>query len=386
MADMLSQEEIDALLNGSPSDSASTSEPQNYLSDEEKDAIGEIGNISMGTAATTLFTLLGQKVTITTPRVFETNLTTLSEDFIDPCVLINIKYRYGIEGSNILILKEHDVKVITDLMMGGDGTNTAASELTDLHLSAISEAMNQMIGSSSTSLSEMLGDKIDISPPEAFYESITNIDLTVFEIDLGEPLVKIAFKMTVGDLIDSEIMQVIPVRFAKQMVSSLMRQSMQQLESTVEAQAPVSAPVSAPSPAPAQSQAPRPSAPSQGTDNNQYASTGVQQPRQNPVNAMPLAFESFDEAPTTVVYATDIDLIKDVPMEITVELGRASKRISEILDFGIGTVVELDKLVGESLDVLANGKVIAKGEVVVVDENYGIRITEILTNPRKANG
>ena len=101
---------------------------------------------------------------------------------------------------------------------------------------------------------------------------------------------------------------------------------------------------------------------------------------------MPLAFESFDEAPATVVYATDIDLIKDVPMEITVELGRASKRISEILDFGIGTVVELDKLVGESLDVLANGKIIAKGEVVVVDENYGIRITEILTNQRKANG
>ncbi len=382
---MLSQEEIDALLNGSPSDSASTSEPQNHLSDEEKDAIGEIGNISMGTAATTLFTLLGQKVTITTPRVFETNLKTLSEDFIDPCVLINIKYRYGIEGSNILILKEHDVKVITDLMMGGDGTNTADSELTDLHLSAISEAMNQMIGSSSTSLSEMLGDKIDISPPEAFYESITNIDLSVFEIDLGEPLVKIAFKMTVGDLIDSEIMQVIPVRFAKQMVSSLMRQSMQQLESTVEAPShteKASAPVSAPTPA----QAPKQSAPSQAPDVEHYASTGVQQTRQNPVNAMPLAFESFDETPATVVYATDIDLIKDVPMEITVELGRASKRISEILDFGIGSVVELDKLVGESLDVLANGKIIAKGEVVVVDENYGIRITEILTNQRKANG
>ncbi len=385
MADMLSQEEIDALLNGSPSDSASASEPQSFLSDEEKDAIGEIGNISMGTAATTLFTLLGQKVTITTPRVFETNITTLSEDFIDPCVLINIKYRYGIEGSNILILKEHDVKVITDLMMGGDGTNTAESELTDLHLSAISEAMNQMIGSSSTSLSEMLGDKIDISPPEAFYESITNIDLSVFEIDLSEPLVKIAFKMTVGDLIDSEIMQVIPVRFAKQMVSSLMRQSMQQLESVVEAPSQTekaSAPNSAPSPA----AAPKQAAPIPAQNVDQYTSTGVQQPRQNPVNAMPLAFESFDESPATVVYATDIDLIKDVPMEITVELGRASKRISEILDFGIGTVVELDKLVGESLDVLANGKIIAKGEVVVVDENYGIRITEILTNQRKANG
>ena len=378
MADMLSQEEIDALLNGSPSEAEPSNEVQSYLSEEEKDAIGEIGNISMGTAATTLFTLLGQKVTITTPRVFETNLTTLAEDFIDPCVLINIKYRYGIQGSNILILKELDVKIITDLMMGGDGSNTE-SDLSDLHLSAISEAMNQMIGSASTSLSEMLGDKIDISPPEAFYESITNIDLGMFEIDVNEPLVKIAFKMTVGDLIDSEIMQVIPVRFAKQMVSSLMRQSMQQLESVVETPAPAPAPAAS-RPVPAQS-APAPSAPQQG-----HYSAEVHQPRQNPVNAMPLAFESFDETPTTVVYATDIDLIKDVPMEITVELGRASKRISEILDFGIGSVIELDKLVGESLDVLANGKIIAKGEVVVVDENYGIRITEILTNQRKANG
>lgn len=381
MADMLSQEEIDALLNGSPSDAGPASDSQSYLSEEEKDAIGEIGNISMGTAATTLFTLLGQKVTITTPRVFETNLTTLAEDFIDPCVLINIKYRYGIQGSNILILKELDVKIITDLMMGGDGSNTS-SELTDLHLSAISEAMNQMIGSASTSLSEMLGDKIDISPPEAFYDSIHNIDLGMFEIDVNEPLVKIAFKMTVGDLIDSEIMQVIPVKFAKQMVSSLMRQSMQQLESVVEVshEPKESTPISAPKPA-ASAQAP-----AQNVQSHQHVSTDTIPQRQNPVNAMPLAFESFDEGTSTVVYATDIDLIKDVPMEITVELGRASKRISEILDFGIGSVIELDKLVGESLDVLANGKVIAKGEVVVVDENYGIRITEILTNQRKTNG
>ncbi len=381
MADMLSQEEIDALLNGSPSDSGSSGGSESHLSDEEKDAIGEIGNISMGTAATTLFTLLGQKVTITTPRVFETNLTTLSEDFVDPCVLINIKYRYGIQGSNILVLKELDVKIITDLMMGGDGSNTS-SELTDLHLSAISEAMNQMIGSAATSLSEMLGDKIDISPPEAFYESIDNIDLSVFEIDSNEPLVKIAFKMTVGDLIDSEIMQVIPVRFAKQMVSSLMRQSMQQLESVVESVPETKA--AAPAPAKAAAPAPQPQVSHNAPAGASYSE--VQQPRQNPVNAMPLAFESFDDGPTTVVYATDIDLIKDVPMEITVELGRASKRISEILDFGIGSVIELDKLVGESLDVLANGKIIAKGEVVVVDENYGIRITEILTNQRRTNG
>lgn len=386
MADMLSQEEIDALLNGGPSETSSSA-PDQSLTPEELDAIGEIGNISMGTAATTLFTLLGQKVTITTPRVFETNLEELSQDFIDPCVMINIKYRYGIQGVNLLILKEDDVKIITDLMMGGDGTNTS-SELTDLHLSAISEAMNQMIGSASTSLSEMLGDKIDISPPEAVFESIENIDLDSFEIDRREPLTKIAFKMTVGDLIDSEIMQIIPIPFAKQMVSSLMKQSMQQLEaspSDYHSPAPAAA-ASAPAPSAAPQPAPQPQMSAQpGPAPQGYAQP---MPKRNaaPVSAMPLDYENFDDAPTTVIYATDIDLIKDVPMEITVELGRAVKKISEILDFGIGTVIELDKLVGESLNVLANGKVIAKGEVVVVDENYGIRITEILTNVRNHHG
>lgn len=385
MADMLSQEEIDALLNGGPSETSS-SPPVQSLSPEELDALGEIGNISMGTSATTLFTLLGQKVTITTPKVFETNLEELSQDFVDPCVLINIKYRYGIKGVNLLVLKEDDVKIITDLMMGGDGTNTS-SELTDLHLSAISEAMNQMIGSASTSLSEMLGDKIDISPPEAIYESLTNIDLDSFEIDRNEPLAKISFKMTVGDLIDSEIMQIIPIPFAKQMVTSLMKQSMQQIEAShtdylAETSAAASPKASAPSQAPQRKEAPptQQTAPAGG-----YASPMPQRQAQ-PVNAMPLEYESFDDAPATVIYATDIDLIKDVPMEITVELGRAVKKISEILDFGIGSVIELDKLVGESLNVLANGKVIAKGEVVVVDENYGIRITEILTHGRNHSG
>ena len=159
MSDMLSQEEIDALLGGGgPSNSSATLEA---LTDQEADAIGEIGNISMGTAATTLFTLLNKKVTITTPRVSDTTMAQLSTEFEDPSVLINITYKVGIEGVNFLILHEKDVKIITDLMMGGDGTNIS-SELNDLHLSAISEAMNQMIGSSSTSLSEMLGKKIDI--------------------------------------------------------------------------------------------------------------------------------------------------------------------------------------------------------------------------------
>ncbi|MGB3367876.1 MAG: flagellar motor switch phosphatase FliY [Acidaminobacteraceae bacterium] len=388
MAEMLSQEEIDALLNGG-SDDDSSSQSSQALTAEEMDALGEIGNISMGTASTTLFTLLNQKVTITTPRVFETDLENLAKDFSDPLVLISIRYKYGIEGINLLILAEKDVKIITDLMMGGDGTNLA-DELTDLHLSAINEAMNQMIGSSSTSLSEMLGSKIDISPPEALYDSISNIDLSGLGINPSDPLVKIAFRMTVGDLIDSEIMQVLPLEVAKQMVATLMDNSANMVNASQPAQAPVQN-----DPPPMQQQAPvnnmQQEQPQQMRQNQpmqqqpqgdmNYNRSSMQQV--DPVNAQPLQFDNFDQSSATIAYASDIEIIKDVPLEITVELGRTSKKIADILDFGVGTVIELDKLVGEALDILANGKKVAKGEVVVVDENYGIRITDIIVPEKR---
>lgn len=393
MADMLSQEEIDALLTGGDSSDTDSYGSVSHLTDDERDALGEVGNISMGTAATTLFTLLGQKVTITTPRVSETNMNDLSKDFEDPLVMIHIKYKIGIEGLNLLILRESDVKIITDLMMGGDGTNVP-DELTDLHLSAISEAMNQMIGSASTSLSEMLATKVDISPPEAIYESISNIDVSSFGIEGDEPLVKIAFKMTVGDLIDSEIMQILPVDVAKQLVISLLDSSVSHdVDEPAIPEVPDSVPTAAPAaqPAPQPQTAPQPApqyyAPQEPNHVPHQAAYAQQQApaRQhvNPVNAQAFHYESFDSNTAAQSFASDIGLIRDVPLEITVELGRTTKKISEILDFGIGTVIELDRLVGESLDILANGRKIAKGEVVVVDENYGVRITDIIVPEKR---
>jgi len=375
MSDMLSQEEIDALLGGGGS-STSTSVLVG-LTEDEADAIGEIGNISMGTAATTLFTLLNKKVTITTPKVFETTMEEMAREFEDPSVLINITYKVGIEGVNFLILHEKDVKIITDLMMGGDGTNIS-NELNDLHLSAISEAMNQMIGSSSTSLSEMLGKKIDISPPEAYHDRISELDYTQFGITKTDPIVKIAFRMTVGDLIDSEIMQVLPLQVAKQMVSTIING-----KKSPEPEIPKSA-ASAPSKQAVSKPAEDNNAPKNEPPKNQYYYEEEAKPRvsNEKVNAVPLQFENFDSNSAQMYYNNDIDLIRDVPLEITVELGKTGKKINEILDFGVGTVIELDRLVGEPLDVLANGKRIAKGEVVVVDENYGIRITDIII-PRK---
>lgn len=391
MAEMLSQEEIDALLNG---DASSSSEPQTdnnkSLTDHEIDALGEIGNISMGTSATTLFTLLGQKVTITTPRVSETTLRHLSDDYDLPCVAVKIEYREGIEGFNLLILKEEDVKIITDLMMGGDGRNIA-DELTDIHLSAIGEAMNQMIGSSCTSMSEIFNSKIDINPPDAFSLNFSNKDQKILDINPDQHLVRTAFNMKVGDLIDSEIMQIIPIDFAKKLVNPLLGE-----EEAPKQQAPQKkeVPVMAEellveekeesismSDRTLSREEPRTSYTKDDDYNYDYQEPPVRT-HQNPVNVKPLQFESFDEDNSMPSEFNDIALIKDVPLEITVELGRTTRKISEILEFAPGTVVELDRLVGESLDILVNGKLIAKGEVVVVDENYGIRINDII-NPRK---
>lgn len=374
---MLSQEEIDALLKGTSTDD---SEDNLSLTDDEKDALGEIGNISMGTASTTLFTLLGQKVTITTPRVSETTLDDLSEDYSIPCVAVFIQFKEGIEGFNLLLLKEKDVKIITDLMMGGDGTNLA-EELTELHLSAISEAMNQMIGSACTSLSEIFSKKIDILPPQAYSIDFSNQNYDVINLEKDEKVVKISFTMTVGDVIDSEIMQIIPMEYAKQMIEPLLSGSSG--TSVKEEMVDISND-------------------NRSQNNNTISNDNFQNQNQvndnsnnnvtdrktntnrtqEQVNVKPLQFHSFDQPEQNASFHNDISLIRDVPLGVTVELGRTVKQISEILDFGPGTVIELDKLVGEPLDILVNGKLIAKGEVVVVDENYGVRITDIV-NPQK---
>ncbi|MFR5490690.1 MAG: flagellar motor switch phosphatase FliY [Eubacterium sp.] len=404
MDGMLSQEEINALLGGMGDSAENTSdvvanEPtpaaadsNERLSPEESDALGEIANISMGTAATTLSVLVNNRVEITTPKLSYVTLNDLKEQNPAPCVFIYISYRTGLEGKNILVLKEHDVKVITDLMMGGDGTNTDA-ELTDLHLSAISEAMNQMMGSAATSMSSMINEKVDISPP-----SSTRVDLTDTMMEdglhdmVGQTFVQVSFRMTIGDLVDSEIMQLYPFDFAK-LIYTRFRSTMEAgMEETA-----VSEPEPAPQPEPvaARVQQPEPmqAVPVSQMDPQmapQQPMMGMQQPTMNgamPMYNMPMQnvpiqpaqFQNFAPSQNLDGIAPEnIDLIMDVPLEVTVELGRTSKSIKEILDFSPGTIIELDKLAGEPVDVLVNGKFVAKGEVVVIEENFGIRVTEII--------
>lgn len=411
---MLSQDEINALLSGmmDAGEPASEESPvveedvidENLLTDVEKDAIGEVANISMGSSATTLYSLVNRKVNITTPVVTLAKWKNVIEDYSRPCVFIQIHYTSGLDGNNILILKERDVKIITDLMMGGDGTNIDG-ELGELHLSAISEAMNQMMGSSATSLSSMLGKMIDISPPESSLINITDFqspeEISPF---LAGTFVKIAFSMQIEDLVDSTIMQLYPVEFARTLYSTFMGLA----ENTAETLAPEPAPAPEPTPAPAasdygampQMDMSQMGMPQMGMPQMDMSQMGMPQmgmpqmgmpmmgmpqmgmpmmgmPQQN-INIQPAQFQNFSPDYSTIPGAENIGLIKDVPLEVTVELGRTQKRISDILDFAPGTIIELDKIAGEPVDVLVNGKLVAKGEVVVIEESFGVRVTDII--------
>jgi len=380
---VLSQEEINALLNDSSSLTNSPSAGANDapLSEKEKDAIGEIANISMGTAATTLFSLVNRKVDISTPVVTFAKWDDIVANYEKPCVFIRIGYTVGLDGSNILVLREHDVKVITDLMMGGDGTNDMG-ELSELHLSAISEAMNQMMGSSATSLSSMLNKVIDISPPQADLVDLQdNVDEGSIDYFLTGEFVKISFRMVIGDLVDSEIMQLYPFSFARDMYESISKNMNLDVGDDTPAAAPVqqSAPASTPAPAPVAQAASAPTQqPQMATQGQPVNMTVMTQPMMDPVNVQPAMFTAFSPTAIPASMPENIDLIMDVPLDVTVELGRTSKSIQEILDFAPGTIIELNKIAGEPIDVLVNGKYVAKGEVVVIEESFGVRITEIV--------
>ena len=429
MDGMLSQDEINALLNGmsaddsadnetsetpqesneSASDNTPNTDKPEALSDTEKDAVGEISNISMGTAATTLSSLLNQKVNITTPRVEVADWDKLSRKYDRPCVMLQIRYKEGIDGNNVLILKERDVKIITDLMMGGTGNVDDGEELTDLHLSAIGEAMNQMMGSAATSLSSMFNRKIDISPPIAnIVETYNEMDETLPQF-LNDNFVIVAFKMQIGDLIDSEIMQLYPIDFAKELLTMFsIDQEAQSDNSSASTEPTPDEQTAAPQPQAATApQQPMPDMSQQGMMQQGMMQQGMMQQgmpmqgmpygygmpmqgmpygygmpmQQAPVkdvNVSPASFQPFQADVNPLVQQENIDLIMDVPLEVTVELGRVSKSIKDILDFAPGTIVELNKIAGEAVDVLVNGKYVAKGEVVVIEENFGVRITEII--------
>ena len=368
MSDLLSQEEISALLQGKEEEAgfeATAASAEEQLQPDEIDAIGEVSNISMGAAATSLSTLVNQKVTITTPEVSVVDWDSFVKKHTAPYVTVQLKYKEGLEGNNILVLLEEDAKVITDLMMGGDGTNKS-EPLSDLHLSAISEAMNQMIGASATSLSSMLKRKVDILPPIA--SKIDLVDAKLENAGGGDHFIEVDFRIKVGDLVDNTLSQIYPLEFAKEVIG-IFKESKKQTPQAASA-------ASAAQPAPAKPQ-PQPQAQPAAHTSAAPAHQSSAAVYSNPVEVQPAQFQNFEMA-SFIQQKENIELIMDVQLEVTVELGRTKKSIKEILELAPGSIIELNKLSGEPIDILVNGKVVAKGEVVVIEENFGIRVTEIL--------
>ncbi|MFE7061889.1 flagellar motor switch phosphatase FliY [Sutcliffiella sp. NPDC057660] len=386
---MLSQDEIDALLRGSDNDNE---EPlfvapnvEDHFSTLEQDALGEIGNISFGSSATALSTLLNQKVEITTPKVSLLEKQQLEAEFPDPYVAIRVNYTEGFTGSNILVVEQRDAAIIADLMLGGSGENPSR-EFDEIHLSAVQEAMNQMMGSAATSMSTVFSKKIDISPP-----SVLLIDFKEGEGKDQMPednlLVKVAFSIRIGKLIDSSIMQILPFPFAKELVKELLNKD-KKVEEPV-----VSSTNLSPSPVPKQENV---ASMEHRTEETSYAysqhapdniSYQQQERKAQPVaakpaqtvNVQPAVFSSFETTAVAEAEPNNLSMLMDIPLQVTVELGRTRRSVKDILELSAGSVIELDKLAGEPVDILVNNKLIAQGEVVVIDESFGVRVTDIVS-------
>ncbi|MFS0672445.1 flagellar motor switch phosphatase FliY [Ornithinibacillus sp. 179-J 7C1 HS] len=383
---MLSQDEIDALLNiGADDSEENTNETEHnsidmneYLSSIEIDTLGEIGNISFGSSATTLSTLLNQKVEITTPTVSIISRDKVEEAFQFEHVNVQVNYVEGFTGKNVLIIKKEDAQVISDVMLGGNGLGPFG-ELNEIHLSAVQEAMNQMMGAAATSMSTVFEKRVDISPP-----SITQSNVAE-EAEEGEPdvYVKVSFQLKVGDLIDSNIMQLMPVPFAKQLVAELLNNDQQSrtesavavehLDETIVYQEELSqnsnleqSLIQETSPVHAVGRTSEP----QMIGNSMI---------QNKSNIQQAEFSNFEHQEPTVSQPRNLDMLLDIPLKVTVELGRTRRSVKDILDLTSGSIIELDKLAGEPVDILVNEKLIAQGEVVVIDENFGVRVTDIIS-------
>ncbi|MFD1128561.1 flagellar motor switch phosphatase FliY [Paenibacillus provencensis] len=412
--DYLSQEEIDALLK--QSESISSGEPvvktvDDYLTPLEQDALGEIGNITFGSAATALSTLLGNKVDITTPKISIINRSQFEEEFPKPHVTVHVTYVDGFEGINSLVIKKRDAQVIADLMLGGEG-NPQDEELNEIHISAVQEAMNQMMGSSATSMSTLFNRFVNISPPSIDILNMSSGEgLNNFPMD--ETLIKVSFRLLIGDLIDSNIMQLLRVDFSKNIVHMLIHGSSDPAEEAANeiaaaieeiaepaapaAQPPVQTPVQEhPNSMPSSPAEPMqmPGTPYQEPWQGQTAMPPMPQQMQNmqynepqhygnmharSVNVQPVQFANFNNGNFGQQSDNNLNLLMDIPLKVTVELGRTQKQIKDILELSQGSIIELDKLAGEPVDILVNQKLIAKGEVVVIDENFGVRVTDIIS-------
>lgn len=371
---MLSQDEIDALLNVTEDNDEETEQTTNedpYLTSLEKDTLGEIGNISLGSSATTLSTLLNQKVEITTPTVSIVKKTGFKEEFPYEHVSLQVDYMDGFDGENIFLMKAQDAAIISDIMLGGDG-HSPKEELSEIELSAVQEAMNQMMGASATSMSTVFNKRVDISPPLVEYEDIDKLEEVHSKIE-GDVFVKVSFQLKVGDLIDSNIMQLIPLDFAKVLVNQLLNP----IEEIAATEAPEKPSVAEQEQMEHKSQVNKMVEQPTVATNQSPQHIGTHMNENSTIQTA--SFSNFESVELSETKQRNLDMLLDIPLTVTVELGRTNQTVEDILELTQGSIVELDKLAGEPVDVLVNNKLIAKGEVVVIDENFGVRITDIVS-------
>jgi flagellar motor switch protein FliN/FliY len=302
-------------------------------------------------------------VEITTPTLSIIEQERMVEVIKEKHVAIHVDYTAGIRGKNLLMIKENDAKIIASLMMGGDGTGQFP-ELSDLHLSAVQEAMNQMMGSAATSMSTLFNQKVDISPPSIDVLGFPPKKLEHLE---DEIIIEVSFSLKVGNLIDSNMIQFIPLAFGKEMINKIIGTGETAATSTIVEET---------------------IAPPKQTASPQIATDVPFDRKQDPQSVPPtqassnvqkVEYSTFSGTNRVGASGGNIDMLYDIPLEITVELGRTKMQIRKILELGPGAVIQLDKLAGEPVDILANQKLIAKGEVVVIEENFGVRITDIIS-------
>lgn len=381
------------------------------FSSYEIDAVGEILNISMGSAATAVSELLNAKVWITTPQVNVVKAADLNYDRLEPAICVKIVYVSGISGQNMMVLKQDDVQLILNQLMGNPLVVSPDFQFDEMNISAVSEVMNQMMGASATALSDLLGISVDISTPTPYLIEQTNF-CQLAELDPDETIVAVTFNLSVDGVMNSEFMSVMSVELAKSLSGKMIEKfhgDETEAKPAAPAPAPAAAaqPASAPQPAPApatqpaaaqptpaqgaaQPQQPAPGAypyPPQGQPaypgygyQNQYAAYGAYPPPVPPVNIQNAQLHQFDAMdfglPTD--QQDNLKLLMGVPLEISVEIGTAKRKVKDILEFTQGTIIELERQAGAPVDVVVNGNLIARGDVVVIDDNFAVRITEIV--------
>lgn len=449
------------------------------LSSMEIDAIGEILNISLGASATAISTMLDARVDITTPIVQVKNKEEFEFGDLEPAIGVEIIYIEGLTGSNIMLLKRNDVRVIVEMLMGME-IPEEEFELDEMNISAICEVMNQMMGASATALSELLAKTVNISTPVSFeVESPEQFKDKYFTEE--SPMVVIGFTLRIADKMESEFMNLMPIGLAKELVGGFFSDGVPELEEeetasqeaeaphleeaiqaasslTEEAEPEISIPAeepapqpvlaeeSVPQPIPAAEPVPQAAAPAmEPVQTTPPAAQPVQAvspaPAEQPLQAAPVP-AGMTMQPSAVVSAVDpqfmnsmtqmmdlmrqqlemqqqqlqqlkqsqvsgpkklkvnpapqpnleqgeadqelqdsnLELIMGVPLEVSVEIGRTKKLVKDVLELNKGSLVVLDKLAGEQVDLFVNGQCIAQGDVVVVDDNFGIRITEIVAD------